>query len=168
MLFLFVNKIFNSSNELNWLQYGSHFVFCPQGMWGLSPPSRNQTPIHALEGNTLTTGPPGESLLFLSETPQFSIVCHITFHLFIHQFMGILVVSTCWSEVKVAQWCLTLCDPMDCRVHGILQARKLERVAFPFSRGSSQARDWTQVSHTAGGFSTSWATREALPLGHYQ
>ena len=33
--------------------------------------------------------------------------------------------------------------------------------AFPFSRGSSQPRDWTQVSHTAGRFFTSWATREA-------
>ena len=64
------------------------------------------------------------------------------------------------SEVKVAQSCLTLCDPMDYTVHGILQARILERVAFPFSRGSSQLRDQTQVSHIAGGFFTSWATRE--------
>ena len=47
------------------------------------------------------------------------------------------------------------------KVHGILQARILEWVAFPFSRGSSQPRDQTQVSHIAGGFFTSWATREA-------
>ena len=66
-----------------------------------------------------------------------------------------------WSEVKVAQLCLTLCDPMDYTVHGILQARILERVAFPFSRGSSKPRDWTQVSRVAGGFFTSWSTREA-------
>ena len=46
-------------------------------------------------------------------------------------------------------------------VHGILQARILELVAFPFSRGSSQPRDQTQVSHIAGRFFTSWATREA-------
>ena len=45
--------------------------------------------------------------------------------------------------------------------HGLLQARILEWVAFPFSRGSSQPRDRTQVSHIAGGFFTSWATREA-------
>ena len=64
-------------------------------------------------------------------------------------------------KVKVAQSCLTLCDPMDYTVHGILQARILEWVAFPFSRGSSQPRDWTQVSSTAGRFFTSWATREA-------
>ena len=46
-------------------------------------------------------------------------------------------------------------------VHGILQARILEWVALPFSRGSSQPRDRTQVSHIAGGFFTSWATRVA-------
>ena len=44
-----------------------------------------------------------------------------------------------------------LCDPMDCSppsssVHGVLQARILERVAIPFSRGSSRSSDWTQVS----------------------
>ena len=43
----------------------------------------------------------------------------------------------------------------------ILQARILEWVAFPSSRGSSQPRDQTQVSHIAGGFFTSWATMEA-------
>ena len=50
---------------------------------------------------------------------------------------------------------------MDFTVHGILQARILEWVAVPFSRGSSQPRDQTQVSHIAGRFFTSWATREA-------
>ena len=48
--------------------------------------------------------------------------------------------------VKVAQLCPTLCDPMDYIIHKILQARILEWVAFPFSRGSSQPRDGTQVS----------------------
>ena len=57
--------------------------------------------------------------------------------------------------VKVAQSCPTLCDPMDYMVHGILQARILEWVAFPFSRGSSQPRDQTQVSRITGGFFTS-------------
>ena len=58
-------------------------------------------------------------------------------------------------KVKVAQSCLTLCDPMDYTVHGILQARILEWVVSPFSRGSSQPRDQTQVSLIAGGFFTS-------------
>ena len=44
---------------------------------------------------------------------------------------------------KVAQLCLALCNPMDCTVHGILQVRILEWVAFHFSRGSSQPRDQT-------------------------
>ena len=58
-------------------------------------------------------------------------------------------------KVKVAQLCPTLCDPMGWRIaHGILQARILEWVAFPFCRGSFQARDRTQVSHMAGGFFT--------------
>ena len=44
-------------------------------------------------------------------------------------------------KVKVTQLCPALCDPMDYTVHEILQARILEWVAFPFSRGSSQPRD---------------------------
>ena len=69
--------------------------------------------------------------------------------------------SVLWSRrAKVAQLCLTLCNLMDCSPlsMGILQARILEWIAIPFSRGSSQLRDWTQVSHIAGGFFTSWAT----------
>ena len=64
-------------------------------------------------------------------------------------------------KVKVAQSRLTLCNPMDYTVHGILQARILEWIAFPFSRGSSQPRDQTQISCIAGGFFTNLATREA-------
>ena len=65
------------------------------------------------------------------------------------------------------QSCLTLCDPMDCSpsgssVHEVLQARILEWVAMHFSRGFSQPRNRTLVSHIAGGFFTVWATREAL------
>ena len=68
-----------------------------------------------------------------------------------------------WSEVK---WKSLSCvhlfvTPMDFIVHGILQARIPERVAFPFSRGYPQPRDRTQVSHIAGRFFTIWATREA-------
>ena len=70
--------------------------------------------------------------------------------------------TTFTSDVKVmcfvAQSCLTLFNPMDCdpsdsSVHGILQARILERIAISFSRGS-QSRDPTQVSHIAGRFFT--------------
>ena len=72
-------------------------------------------------------------------------------------------------KVLVAQSCLIYCNPMDCSppgssVHGILQAKMLEWVAMPFSRGSSQPRDWTWVSCIAGGFFIVWATREAYIL----
>ena len=69
--------------------------------------------------------------------------------------------------VLVTQSCPTLCDPMDCippgsSVHVILQARKPEQVAFPFSRESSWPWGWTWVSCIAGRFFTIWATRETL------
>ena len=78
-----------------------------------------------------------------------------------------------WSEVKVTQSCLTLCNPMDYNlpgssIHGILQARILKEVAIPFSRGSFQHRDWTRGSCMAGEFFTVWATREAQEYGSGQ
>ena len=75
---------------------------------------------------------------------------------------GLLTIydGSSWSvlfvkKVKVAQLCLTLCDPKDYTVHGILQARILQWVAFPFSRGSFQPRDRTQVSGIASEVCTS-------------
>ena len=59
------------------------------------------------------------------------------------------------SKVKAAQSCPTLCDPMDYTVHGILQARILEWITVPFSRGSFQLGNRNQASHIAGGFFTS-------------
>ena len=66
----------------------------------------------------------------------------------------------------VAQSYLTLFNHMDCSPPGslslgILQARILEWVAMPASRGFSQPKDRIQVSRIAGGFFTTWATREA-------
>ena len=57
----------------------------------------------------------------------------------------------CMHIMQSLQSCLTHCDPMDCSspgssVHGILQARILEWVAMPFSRGSSQPRGLTHLS----------------------
>ena len=71
-----------------------------------------------------------------------------------------------WSEVKVAQSCPALCDPMDCNppsfsIHGIHQTRLLEWVTISFSGGSSQPRDRTWVFCTAGKFFAVWVTREA-------
>ena len=61
------------------------------------------------------------------------------------------------KKVLLAQSCLTLCNPMDLpgsSANGILQARILEWVASPFSRGSSLPRDRTWISYTAGRFFT--------------
>ena len=66
--------------------------------------------------------------------------------------------------ILVAQSCLTLCDPMDYTVRGILQARILEWVAFPFSKRIFPNQGSNPVSHIAGRFFTSWNTREALIL----
>ena len=68
-------------------------------------------------------------------------------------------------EGEVAQFCPTLCDPMDCSlpgssVHGIFQAIVLEWIAISFSRGSSRPRDRTQVSRTVDRRFTVWATKE--------
>ena len=70
------------------------------------------------------------------------------------------------KESELAQLCPTLCDPVDCSppgssVHGILQARILEWVAIPFSRGSSWPRDRTQVSCIAGRPFNLWAIHTA-------
>ena len=76
--------------------------------------------------------------------------------------LSICLCSVMWSCSVVSDsatpW---LCSPPGSSVHGISQARLLEWVAISFSRGSSQPRDWTQVSLIAGGFFTSWATRKA-------
>ena len=64
------------------------------------------------------------------------------------------------SKPKVAHSCPTLCDPMDYTVHGILQVRKMEWIAFTFPSGSSPPRDRTRVSCIAGRFFTRWAIRE--------
>ena len=69
------------------------------------------------------------------------------------------------ENVKVTQSCPTFGDPMDYTVHGMLQARILEHTAFPFSKGSSQSRDGTQVSLIAGKFFTSWATGKPKNTG---
>ena len=73
------------------------------------------------------------------------------------------------AAAKSLQLCPNLCDPMNCSppgssVSGILQERILEWVAMPFSRGSSQTRDQTYLSHislVAGRFFTTSTTWEA-------
>ena len=68
------------------------------------------------------------------------------------------------EDISESESCSVVYDSL--QPHGLYspwnhQARILEWVTFPFSRGSSQPRDWTQVSRIAGGILTCWATREA-------
>ena len=67
-----------------------------------------------------------------------------------------LVAQSCW--LFVTPWSVAHQAPLSM---GILQARILEWVAMPSSRGFSQPRDWTRVFHTTGRFFTVWATIEA-------
>ena len=95
--------------------------------------------------------------------PSFDLYSDTVFHLMIRMILGY------WLIIYSVH--LFTCDPMDCSlpgssVHGILQARILEWVVIPFSRESSQPRDWTWISCIVGGFFTVWATREA-PFHRY-
>ena len=102
------------------------------------------------------------SFFQFSKEPEVNVNSLILLTLLMGIYNGVCV----YVCMLVAQSCLTLCNPMDCSVpdssiHGILQARILKWVTIRFSRGSSQPRDWTQLSLIAGRFFTVWATREA-------
>ena len=84
---------------------------------------------------------------------------HCSWHWYIYVYIYIYMKNV---KVLAAQLCLTICSPMDCSplgssVHGI----QLEWVAMPFSKGSSQPRNRTQVSCIAGRFFTIWGIRKA-------
>ena len=103
--------------------------------------------------------------IFIESVYMQAFSCHFKGlrHVCIHNtlsFYSQLSFPSCLFEVKVivAQLCLTLCNPVDFTVRGILQAGILELVVFsdfPFSRGSSQPWDQAQVSYIAGRFFTS-------------
>ena len=89
------------------------------------------------------------------------IVSGLIFRSLIH-FEFIFVYGVDWL-IEVAQSYLTVFNPIDCSlwgfsIHGIFQARVLERVAISFSRGSFQPGDRTQVSSISGRCFTLWAT----------
>ena len=70
-------------------------------------------------------------------------------------------------ESEKWKWsCSVVSDSLRSHIHGLLQVRILEWVAISFSRISSQHRDWTQVSHTAGRLFTVWVTKGSKSLSH--
>ena len=97
---------------------------------------------------------PDKMLFCSSKPPQFSSVTQSC----------LTLCDPFWGQmkVKVTEPCPALCDSMDYTVHGILQARILEWVAFSFSRGSSWPRNQTRVFCIAGRFFTNWAMRKAV------
>ena len=96
--------------------------------------------------------------IIFSATFPFCRVTQLPLHLAIVKVDYVLILFCNHNEV----FSCDLLVHADYTVHGVLQVRILERVAVPFSRGSSQPRDRTQVSCIASGFFTSWVTREAL------
>ena len=129
-------------------------------------PTQDRSQVSRIAGDSLPAEPQGKpkntgvgSLSFLqwifpSPGSNPCLLCLLPLHTnsfpLSHQGSPILKM-----KVKVAQSCLTLFNLMDYTVHGILQNRILEWVAFTFSRASSQPRDRSQVSCIAGRFFTS-------------
>ena len=100
--------------------------------------------------------------IFLLNNKCFTMSLHILLNMI---FSGCPIFHHLFNNFCVAQLCSTVWGPMDysllgSSVPGILQARILAWIAIPFSRGSSQPRDPSRVSCTAGRFFTVWATRE--------
>ena len=96
-----------------------------------------------------------------------NVAINISHRVFQGLMLSCLLLVHCCCCCLVAKSCPMLYDPMDCSlpsssVHGILQARILEWVAIPSSRGYSQPRNWTCLSCITGGFLTVWTTMEAL------
>ena len=117
-----------------------------------TPSQTNHHKARSYRGSSLTRHPKGS---FYRVSLQTDLHYFLTLHTHELNVQGHLFSFLEVKSAKVTQSCLTLCDPMDYTVHGILQARILEWVAFPFSKGASQPRDQTQVSRIAGGFFTS-------------
>ena len=113
------------------------------GMWDLPGPGiKLMSPV--LAGEILITGPPGKPcILYILVLCQTGLCC-----------------LSCSVVLLNSLQPHGLSSPGS-SVHGTLQTRILEWVVLPAFRGSSQSRDWTQVSHIASEFFTVWATRKA-------
>ena len=135
------NHLFDCSQHYSNTRSASSYLYKPH----------SQT-LHLVLDTELTKAKHSISSLYESSSS-------ISFILFTWYFYSKLGIYNAMCYAQLAQLCLTLCDPMDCRltgssVHGDSQARILEWVATPSSRGSSQPRDQTQVFRIAGRFFT--------------
>ena len=148
---------------------------CPSRSQLQHPPPSNHIPILS-HGHTMTTGTkvltPNSLSFYLKASSSMRLCMSEQFKLgllfspiYLCHFVFYIPVILC-VRVKSLWSCPPLCDSMDCSlqgstVHGISQARILEWVATPFSRGSSRLRNWTRVSRFAGRFFTVWVTKKA-------
>ena len=98
---------------------------------------------------------------FLSLESFRSFFLPLVFSNFCMMFGSVFLESGKWKCKSLSRVQLFATPWTDYTVHGILQVRILEWVAFAFYRGSFQPRDGSQVSHIVGGFFTSWAARKA-------
>ena len=136
------------------------YLLC--GTWDLSRSGID--PVSpALAGRFFTTEPPGKP--FLSILILWDLSNHSVGNL--ESLMKFPFKSMCVCVHVCPQPCPTLCEPLICSppgffVHGILQARILEWVAIPFSKGSSRPRDRTCVSWIGRQVPYHWVTWEAL------
>ena len=146
---------------------GVHSDSCLLSRWCYPAISSSVVPFSSHLQSFPASGPFQMSHLFASGGQSIRVSASTSLLHYSSYFYSILISSKFMKvcdtrkKVKVTQSCPTLWDPMDYTVLGIVQARILEWVAFPFSRRSSQPRGQTQVSHIAGGFFTTWATRKA-------
>ena len=100
--------------------------------------------------------------------PKFCILAPMSFQIAFFSFPWNIHLFIHWNNIDSCESYSVVSDSLrPCElyiVHGILQARILKWVAFPFSRGSSQPRDKTQVSRTADGFFTSYLSHKGSPI----
>ena len=128
--------------------------YSPGWLLGASPQTVSQPLLHTQE----PPSPWQDILVFSMQCWRTGMTSVIWILKNLETCLLVTVSKRTWGKkVKVIQSCLTLCNPMNCSlpgssVHGILQARILQWVANPFSRGSSQPMDRTQVSSNAGWF----------------
>ena len=144
----------------------SSIAFHHSAFWKMSAPSLSSQ-------SDLTTRELG--LQKMSYTFMPSLCCIL--NLFLLTAPPLFPLALCAVLCLVAQSCPALCDPTDCSspgasVHGESPGKCTGVSCLPSSRGSSQLRDWTQVSSTAGGFFSIWAMKEALltlalPITHF-
>ena len=138
-----------------WLQSPSAVILEPKKIKSATVSTVSPSICHEV-----MMGPDAMILVFwmLSFKPTFSLYEKSAMFIYLPFFWMYIFICVLrhGMKVKVTRLCPTVIDPMNCTIHGILQARKLELVVFSFFRGSPQPRDGSQVSHIAGGFFTNW------------